>query len=195
MSRENMPKGSRAGSSVQQLSSLDARTNSSAEPEAQALSAETSNVLRRQDGPDGKSNGKRPLQATDSNNSRNSKDLRATADLTDSKSGVDNENSANTPTISPDQFDAVLFDMDGVVTRTAAVHFAAWKSIFDAFLKSRNDESYPFTQQDYLNYVDGKPREDGVESFLKARRIDLPAGEPGDAPGLGSRAALAAKKD
>ncbi len=85
--------------------------------------------------------------------------------------------------------------MDGEVIRTATVDFAAWKSIFGAFLKSRNDESHPFTQQDYLDYVDGKPREDGVESFLQSRKINLPAGKFGDAPGLGSRAALAAKKD
>ncbi len=84
------------------MSSSADRTNNAAEPEAQALSAVISDVRRPQDGSDGKSNGKRPLQATDSNNSRNSKDLRAAADSTDPKSGVDNENSASVPTISPE---------------------------------------------------------------------------------------------
>ena len=81
----------------------------------------------------------------------------------------------------------MLFDMDGVVTRTAAVHFAAWKKIFDALLlrhagangnQSKQNESgqnqKPFTQEDYLEYVDGKPREDGVRSFLESRGIKLP---------------------
>jgi len=83
--------------------------------------------------------------------------------------------------ISKKDFDAVLFDMDGVVTRTASVHFKAWKSTFDAFLKQRDGESFkPFTQQDYLDYVDGMPREDGVKSFLKSRKIDLPEGSSKD---------------
>ncbi|HEY9713503.1 MAG TPA: hypothetical protein V6C72_08525, partial [Chroococcales cyanobacterium] len=99
--------------------------------------------------------------------------------------------------ISPADFDAVLFDMDGVVTRTAAVHFAAWKSTFDELLEKLKGKNYqPFSQQDYLDYVDGKPREDGVTSFLKARKIKLPEGDASNAqPGLDSMAAVAAKKD
>lgn len=84
----------------------------------------------------------------------------------------------STKEINPGDFDAVLFDMDGVVTRTASVHFAAWKKTFDNFLHSRNGgKNSEFTQEDYLSYVDGKPREDGVRSFLASRKISLPEGE------------------
>lgn len=100
------------------------------------------------------------------------------------------------PEIAPEKFAAVLFDMDGVVTRTACVHFAAWKSTFDELLKKMDSANpKPFTEQDYLNYVDGKPREDGVSSFLESRNISLPAGSKDDEPGLESMAALAKKKD
>jgi beta-phosphoglucomutase family hydrolase len=112
------------------------------------------------------------------------------------KNGQQNGKQPNNATISPDKFDAVLFDMDGVVTRTATVHFAAWKTNFDAFLKQRGgDENRPFTQQDYLDYVDGKPREDGVRSFLKSRQIELHEGHPDDQPGFESIAAIGRKKD
>lgn len=99
-------------------------------------------------------------------------------------------------TISADQFDAVLFDMDGVVTRTAAVHFSAWKTTFDAFLRQRDGQKFTaFTQQDYLEFVDGKPREDGVSSFLQCRRIKLAQGTPNDPPGFESVSAIGRKKD
>ena len=115
------------------------------------------------------------------------------------KAGKSNKRSqaqSNGPSISPHDFDAVLFDMDGVVTRTAAVHFAAWKSTFDELLKEKQGKNFkPFTQEDYLDFVDGKPREDGVSSFLKARKISLPKGAPDAEPGLDSAAAVAAKKD
>lgn len=81
---------------------------------------------------------------------------------------------ANPAQIGPDTFDAVLFDMDGVVTRTAAVHFHAWKLTFDAFLEKYKTGEKPFTHEDYLHYVDGKPREDGVRDFLASRKILLP---------------------
>jgi trehalose-phosphatase len=92
---------------------------------------------------------------------------------------------------------AVLFDMDGVVTQTAQAHAVAWKRLFDDFLKSRADERgeafEPFDiERDYREYVDGKPRLDGVRSFLEARGIELPEGSP-DKPdedtvcGLGNR--------
>jgi beta-phosphoglucomutase-like phosphatase (HAD superfamily) len=95
-------------------------------------------------------------------------------------------------------FDAVLFDLDGVVTRTAGLHASAWKTLFDDFLRQRAAErSEPFqpfdAMADYLRYVDGKPRYEGVRSFLAARGIALPEGEPGDGPdgatvhGLGAR--------
>ncbi len=73
---------------------------------------------------------------------------------------------------------AVIFDMDGVITRTAEVHFAVWKDVFDEFLRERQDDGGPFTRRDYLDHVDGVPRYDGVRRFLRSRGIDLPEGEP-----------------
>ncbi|MDK2846947.1 MAG: trehalose 6-phosphate phosphatase [Desulfuromonadales bacterium] len=95
-------------------------------------------------------------------------------------------------------FDAVIFDMDGVVTRTAKVHAAAWKEMFDDFLKEyaerSSDHFEPFSiEHDYTRYVDGKPRYDGVRDFLASRNIEIPPGEPDDPPdketvcGLGNR--------
>ncbi|NND60108.1 MAG: hypothetical protein HKN49_07550, partial [Gammaproteobacteria bacterium] len=87
-----------------------------------------------------------------------------------------------------DRFDAVLFDMDGVVTDTAAAHAAAWKQLFDDYLQghaAREGTEYrPFdANAEYRAYVDGKSRYDGIESFLASRGIELPFGEPGDSPG------------
>ena len=90
---------------------------------------------------------------------------------------------ADTVTLAADRFDAVLFDMDGVVTDTAQAHAAAWKQMFDAFLQARaGDGDYqPFDpESDYLHYVDGKPRLDGVRDFLAARGLRLPEGAPDD---------------
>jgi alpha,alpha-trehalase len=97
-----------------------------------------------------------------------------------------------------DRFDAVIFDLDGVITDTAEVHARAWKEMFDAFLKSRGKKEgeslRPFDEnEDYLRHVDGKPRYDGVADFLASRDIELPYGDPGDAAendtvcGLGNR--------
>lgn len=73
--------------------------------------------------------------------------------------------------------------MDGVITDTARVHAAAWKRMFDDFLASRAGPGFtPFSGDDYLRYVDGRPRDAGVAGFLAARGIDLPPGAPGDAP-------------
>ena len=94
--------------------------------------------------------------------------------------------------------DALIFDLDGVVTRTAAVHAAAWKRLFDDYLQmaaQRAGEQFvPFDAEvDYAGYVDGKPRYDGVRSMLLARGIRIPDGDPGDPPdketicGLGNR--------
>jgi beta-phosphoglucomutase family hydrolase len=82
---------------------------------------------------------------------------------------------------------ACLFDMDGVLTKTATVHAAAWKQSFDALLRSlsaRNSSPFePFdVVKDYEQYVDGKPRADGVRSFLSSRSIELPEGSPDDPP-------------
>jgi len=111
----------------------------------------------------------------------------------------------------PDQVSACLFDMDGVITRTATVHDAAWKEMFDEFLRARATDSggadsggadsggtgsggtssggtdgqfTPFDPvKDYDDYVDGKPRIDGTRAFLASRGIDLPEGTPDDPPG------------
>lgn len=82
---------------------------------------------------------------------------------------------------------AALFDLDGVLTDTASVHKKAWKAMFDDFLRRRAERTgeafTPFDMQsDYLNYVDGKKREDGVRSFLASRNIELPDGDPDDPP-------------
>jgi beta-phosphoglucomutase family hydrolase len=87
----------------------------------------------------------------------------------------------------PADIEALLFDMDGVLTQTAKVHAAAWKQTFDVFLQRRaaatGGEFVPFDQvADYDDYVDGMPREDGVRSFLKSRGIELPEGSPDDPP-------------
>ncbi|MDN0197837.1 beta-phosphoglucomutase family hydrolase [Streptomyces sp. S.PNR 29] len=94
----------------------------------------------------------------------------------------------------PEEIQACLFDLDGVVTRTAVVHAAAWKEMFDAFLRGRDGDDFrPFTDADYDEYVDGRPRADGVRTFLASRGIDLPEGDPEDPPdaptvhGLGNR--------
>ena len=83
------------------------------------------------------------------------------------------------------RLDAVLFDLDGVVTRTARVHAAAWKAMFDAYLRERppheGEDHSPFDEQrDYRRYVDGRPRVKGVKHFLAARGVDLPEGNPND---------------
>ena len=85
------------------------------------------------------------------------------------------------------KFEAVIFDLDGVITKTALVHAAAWKKMFDEYLLSREVRfGEPFTEfthaGDYLPYVDGKPRYNGVSSFLESRGIDIPYGDPGDDP-------------
>ncbi len=88
------------------------------------------------------------------------------------------------------RFDAVLFDLDGVVTRTARVHAAAWKRLFDGYLEERASREgggggfEPFdAEHDYVEYVDGKPRYEGVASFLRSRGLELPQGSPSDGPG------------
>lgn len=88
----------------------------------------------------------------------------------------------------PGTIGACLFDLDGVLTRTALVHAAAWKEMFDGFLRERAARTgEPFVAfdpvQDYRAYVDGMPRADGVRSFLASRGIVLPEGEPDDPPG------------
>ncbi len=103
-------------------------------------------------------------------------------------------------TLSPRDYDAVLFDLDGVLTPTASVHAEAWKQLFDDFLRRRASENgTPFVPfeiaTDYRRHVDGKPRYDGVADFLAARGIELPEGRPDDPPGEGTVHALGNLKD
>jgi beta-phosphoglucomutase family hydrolase len=98
----------------------------------------------------------------------------------------------------PDTVRACLFDLDGVLTDTASVHKTAWKAMFDSYLQTRakrtGERFVPFdVDSDYLTYIDGKKREDGVRSFLSARGITIPEGDSDDDPaadtveGLGNR--------
>ncbi|HJQ29734.1 MAG TPA: beta-phosphoglucomutase family hydrolase [Rubrobacter sp.] len=100
--------------------------------------------------------------------------------------------------VSVGEYDAWLFDLDGVITNTASVHAAAWKEMFDGYLKEVSErEGIPFVHfevdPDYYNYVDGKPRYEGVDAFLRSRGIALGWGTPDDPPstetvcGLGNR--------
>lgn len=89
------------------------------------------------------------------------------------------------PDITRENFDAVLFDLDGVLTATATLHAAAWKQMFDQFLKRRAEAEgrvfVPFDiGKDYRQYLDGKTRFDGVQSFLASRGLNLPYGTPTD---------------
>ena len=98
--------------------------------------------------------------------------------------------------ITSELYDAILFDLDGVVTRTADIHAKAWKKLFDEYLKKKSEdeifEAFDI-QDDYLKYVDGKPRYKGIQAFLASRNITLPKGSVNDSPdtetvcGLGNR--------
>jgi beta-phosphoglucomutase family hydrolase len=93
----------------------------------------------------------------------------------------------------PDGITACLFDLDGVLTQTAKVHAKAWKEMFDGFLETQDGQKPFDAHADYDEYVDGKPREDGVRDFLASRGIELPEGSPDDGAdaetinGLGTR--------
>ncbi|HAS10316.1 MAG TPA: haloacid dehalogenase [Acidimicrobiaceae bacterium] len=89
-------------------------------------------------------------------------------------------------TVKWQAYRAVLLDLDGVITPTASVHEVAWAELF---------APWGFTSEDYLTYVDGKPRYDGVRSFLTSRGVELPAGTPDDPPGDGTVAAMGNRKD
>src|SRR5690606_7404755 len=94
---------------------------------------------------------------------------------------------------------AGVFDLDGVVTDTAALHAAAWKELFDTCLRERarvRGETFrPFTGEDYRRHVDGRPRHEGVRCFLASRGITLPDGDPEDPPGDGTIRALGNRKN
>lgn len=100
----------------------------------------------------------------------------------------------------PEHVRACLFDLDGVLTRTARVHAAAWKQTFDDFLRRRSERTgdtfAPFDSvADYDAYVDGLPRADGIRSFLTARGITLPEGSPEDGPGEETVTGLGLRKN
>ncbi len=97
-------------------------------------------------------------------------------------------------------FDAVVFDLDGVITKTALTHSAAWKKVFDDFLRQysieKGIEFKEFTHKDdYLPYVDGKPRYKGVADFLQSRGIHMPFGDPSDQAGTSTVCALGNMKN
>jgi len=100
----------------------------------------------------------------------------------------------------PDAVTACLFDLDGVLTQTATVHAAAWKQMFDEFLRKHADRTgtafTPFdAHADYDRYVDGKPRLDGTRDFLRSRGIDLPEGSESDRPGEATVYGLSNRKN
>lgn len=104
------------------------------------------------------------------------------------------------PALRRDLLDAVIFDMDGVVTDTASVHGEAWKRLFDTFLaewaRRRGEPFVPFSiEHDYRRYVDGKPRNAGVADFLASRGITLPLGEPDDPADRETVCGLASRKN
>ncbi|MGB7615821.1 MAG: hypothetical protein WBM06_02545 [Pseudolabrys sp.] len=101
--------------------------------------------------------------------------------------------------ISRRDFDAAIFDLDGVLTDTASVHATAWKAVFDTFLqrwaRERGLAFQPFEiADDYLDYVDGRPRNDGIRSFLAARGINLPEGSEHDPDDANTVHALGERK-
>ena len=103
-------------------------------------------------------------------------------------------------TITRDRYDAVLLDLDGVITDTANLHAACWKQMFDEYLQKRATEKSetfrPFDLDvDYRLYVDGKPRFDGVRDFVASRGIQLPEGSPDDAPEVETVGGLGNRKD
>lgn len=100
----------------------------------------------------------------------------------------------------PERISACLFDLDGVLTRTAELHAAAWKQTFDAFLLERAERGagsvVPFDAvADYDAYVDGRPRADGVRAFLASRGVELPEGEPTDAASVETVHGVGARKN
>ena len=95
-----------------------------------------------------------------------------------------------------DDFEAIVFDLDGVITDTAAIHALAWKRTMDELLASRDDGSPPFdVATDYRAYIDGRPRLDGAAAFLESRGIQLDRGTPEDPPDAPTLWAVATRKN
>ena len=99
----------------------------------------------------------------------------------------------------PAQVRACLFDLDGVITRTAVVHQAAWREMFDGWLDERSRRTghpqQPFQDSDYAQYLDGRSRSDGIRAFLASREVQLPDGDPSDGPDAQTVYGLGARKD
>ncbi|MGI8456509.1 MAG: HAD family hydrolase [Propionibacteriaceae bacterium] len=103
----------------------------------------------------------------------------------------------STPPTGPvdwSSYDAVLFDLDGVLTPTAEVHMRAWEQMFSDYLRRVGNQS-PYTESDYFDYIDGKPRYDGVRSLLASRGITLPDGDASDAADADTVAGLGNRKN
>jgi len=102
-------------------------------------------------------------------------------------------------TVSAEQFDAVILDMDGVVTDTASLHQLAWRRTFDRFLAHRGpragENHQPFSQDDYRHFVDGRSRYDGAAAFLASRGVVLPLGDPADPDSAETLCGLGNRKD
>lgn len=117
-----------------------------------------------------------------------------TSDLISERKGQD-----ESTVLRPEDLDAVIFDLDGVLTDTAEAHFRSWKETFDRFLEDRAGEEgtpfEPFTRNDYRRHVAGKARYEGARDFFRARGIDLPFGDPEDPPGADSVCALGNRKN
>jgi beta-phosphoglucomutase family hydrolase len=92
------------------------------------------------------------------------------------------------------EYDAALFDLDGVLTPTAEIHMRAWRQLFTDFLAKRGIAK-PYRQSDYFDYIDGKPRYDGVRAFLASRGIQLAEGDPSDSPDLETVCGLGNRKN
>ncbi len=110
------------------------------------------------------------------------------------------QNQVTAKIITKTAYDAVIFDLDGVVTRTAELHATAWKTLFNTYLverEAREGKTYPRFDEDtdYRRYVDGKPRYDGVKSFLDSRGIQIPYGNPSDASGVETICGLGNRKN
>ncbi len=99
----------------------------------------------------------------------------------------------------PSRFDAVAFDLDGVVTDTARIHFKAWQQTFECFFEGRTRRTgasfAPFTLDDYRSYIDGRPREEAIRAFLAARGLEIEEGGEADSPEAETVHVLARRKD
>ncbi len=102
---------------------------------------------------------------------------------------------SNPVAIAVTRFDAAIFDLDGVITDTARVHFAAWKRVFDEYLRAAGRGGAAFGEQDYFDHVDGRSRVDGVVDFLQSRGITVERGSPDDVPGSATAWAIANHKN